>query len=1211
MIKNFTLLFVICILAFTTTMLGQSSGDYRSVADGNWSSLSIWEIYDGGTSSWIPATVVPTGSEKISIQSSDTVTVDIALSNVSGYIYCQGGLSIGATGSLAFSTGIYEHARNAGTIPTATWGVGSTCLITGSTSVAPSNGSQNYYNYTWNCAGQTTNLHVGWLGNTIYGNVTCLAPAASQFRMTSSAGTNQTITVKGNVIVDGGYLSLSGSSGAANYKVIVEGNITVANGKFSLVAGSGGLAVWYLYGDLNLTSSGAQFITPSNKTAGTKLVFAKKDGLQYFNNNGGKINDQSVYFDVDSNATLQLNSPLTVNKDLNLVDGVVVSTSTNLLTISSTGNITSSNSSFVDGPLAMVVAATNATKTFTVGKGTAYRPLTLTVNHLDATATTYTAELFNTAPVARILPSTLQSVSSVRYINLIKGTGAELSPTLGATAQLYYDTDDGISDAALTRVAKDDGAGNWENLGGSGTAMPTGSITSNAFFTLGASTDFVIAKSNPDVVVVVPTVTTDPVTDISTTTATSGGNVTNNGGAAVTERGVCWNTTGSPTFTDSKTTDGNGNGTFISSIAGLTAGATYHLRAYATNSTGTGYGEEIVFVALSELVVPTVTSAAVTNIVYKNATGGGEVTLWGGTPVTERGICWNTTGNPTIADEYTTSGSGTGTFIANMGGLSLSTNYYVRAYAKNNTGIGYGDQVSFRTPDPAPTIIKIVAQDGSGDYNTVQAAFDAVTPNYTGKWYIYVKNGTYYEKLILAAGKINVVLVGESKENTILTYDDYSGKNANSSGTSTSYSVAIDADDFEAQNITFRNTATAAQAVALRTNGDRQEYYNCNILGFQDTYYTWGGSRAHRVYTQKCLIQGSVDFIFGRDIVVFDSCTINCNRNNGTLTAANTDAGYLYGYVFNNCTISTDVTGFDGFAINNFYLGRPWQSSPRTVFINCYEPANLNAEGWQQWGATKPGLYAEYNCFGPGSGYSTRFSTWTADVKPTVSQLTSEEAAAYTLANIYAKNTSNAPYGDNWLPSKEPIDYSIIPVELNSFSATVQNDKVVLKWKTATETNNSGWSVERSKDNAEWKSITFVPGAGTTTLIKEYSYTDKNLQSGTYNYRLKQIDLDGTFEYSSIQTAKVEMIPQEYSLKNFPNPFNPSTTIKYALPKDSKVQIIIYNTLGEKVANVVDLQQEAGVYETTFDAGNLTSGIYLYQLITDEKVLTEKMMLVK
>lgn len=776
---------------------------------------------------------------------------------------------------------------------------------------------------------------------------------------------------------------------------------------------------------------------------------------------------------------------------------------------------------------------------------------------------------------------------------------------------MYYDADDDVMDASLARIAKDDGAGNWEDLGGSGTAVTTGSITSNTFFTLGAATDFVIAKSDPNVVVVVPTVTTDPVIDISTTTASGGGNVTNNGGAAVNARGVCWNTTGAPTVSDTKTTDGNGNGTFESALTGLTPGATYHLRAYATNSAGTGYGDEVVFTALSELVVPTVTTAAVINIIYKNATGGGTVTLWGGTPVTERGICWNTTGNPTIADEYTSNGSGTGEFDANMGGLSLSQNYYVRAYAKNSTGVGYGEQVSFRTPDPAPTVIKIVAQDGSGDYTTVQAAFDAVTSNYTGKWYIYVKNGTYYEKLVLPVGKINVVLVGESKENTILTYDDYSGKNANSSGTSTSYSTAIDADDFEAQNITFRNTATAAQAVALRTNGDRQEYYNCNILGFQDTYYTWGGSRAHRVYNKNCLIQGSVDFIFGRDIVVFDSCTINCNRNNGTLTAANTDAGYLYGYVFNNCTITTDVTGFDGNPITNFYLGRPWQSSPRTVFMNCYEPANLNAEGWQQWGATKPGLYAEYNCSGPGSGYSTRFSTWTADVKPATSQLTAEEAADYTLEKIYAKNTSNVPYGENWLPSQEPIDYSVIPVELNSFSASVQDDKVILKWKTATETNNSGWSVERAKDNAEWKSISFVPGAGSTTSMKEYSYTDKNLQAGTYQYRLKQIDLDGTVEYSSIQTATIDLIPAEYSLKNFPNPFNPSTKIKYSLPKDSKVQINIYNTLGEKVANVVDLQQKAGVYETTFDAGNFTSGIYLYQLITDEKVLTEKMMLVK
>ena len=176
----------------------------------------------------------------------------------------------------------------------------------------------------------------------------------------------------------------------------------------------------------------------------------------------------------------------------------------------------------------------------------------------------------------------------------------------------------------------------------------------------------------------------------------------------------------------------------------------------------------------------------------------------------------------------------------------------------------------------------MLLQDGSGDYTTVQAAFNAVPDSYTGPYTIFVKKGTYKEKLLLGSKKVNVILKGEDRDNTILTYDDYAGI---AGGTSGSQSVGIDAADFIAVNITFQNTVkndqTVAnqQAVALRSNGDRQAFYNCKLLGYQDTYYCWGGSGAGRVYMKNCYIEGSVDFIFGRDIVLFDNCELHVNRN--------------------------------------------------------------------------------------------------------------------------------------------------------------------------------------------------------------------------------------------------------------------------------------------------------------------------------------------
>ncbi len=505
---------------------------------------------------------------------------------------------------------------------------------------------------------------------------------------------------------------------------------------------------------------------------------------------------------------------------------------------------------------------------------------------------------------------------------------------------------------------------------------------------------------------------------ISTTFATSGGNVTADGGGTITERGVCWDTTKSPTILNNRTIDGAGTGAFVSHLAGLSAGKTYYVRAYATNIAGTAYDTALIsFTTLDSLSVPTVETTAASNILNKSAQSGGNVTAWGGDTVTVRGVCWNTTGDPTIINNKTTDGNDIGLYKSVMIELTPNTTYYYRAYATNSTGTGYGVVDTFTTQQTSPSITKVVAKDGSGDYTTIQAAFNNVPDNYTGTYTIFVKNGIYKEKDSLASTKENVVLEGENRDSTIITFDSYANITG---GTSTSQSVAIDASDFTAINITFQNTykndgtAPNQQAVALRVNGDRQAYYNCKLLGYQDTYYTWGGAGVGRIYMKDCYLEGSVDFIFGRDIVVFDSCTIHENRNNGTLTAASTDATSKFGYVFLNCVITVDSIGFDGNAITTFYLGRPWQGLPQTVFLNCYEPSTLNSAGWLAWNVANP-FYAEYNCSGPGYIPSQRVA-WS-------SQLTSTQAADYTVTNIFSKNSSPS-FSYDWSPT-EPIITSV------------------------------------------------------------------------------------------------------------------------------------------------------------------------------------------
>ncbi len=178
------------------------------------------------------------------------------------------------------------------------------------------------------------------------------------------------------------------------------------------------------------------------------------------------------------------------------------------------------------------------------------------------------------------------------------------------------------------------------------------------------------------------------------------------------------------------------------------------------------------------------------------------------------------------------------------------------------------------------------------------------------------------------------------------------------------------------------------------------------------------------------------------------------------------------------------------------------------------------------------------------------------------------------------------------------VDFqNIIPVELTSFSAKVVNAVVELNWTTATELNNQGFEIFRSAQNDNnWQKIGFVPGFGTTTEPKNYSYFDQSVKSGTYYYRLKQIDFDGSFTYSGVVETEVSL-PTEFSLEqNYPNPFNPSTTIRFSLPSDAIVKISIYNLIGEKVADVIDKGFTAGVHNVVYDASSLNSGIYFYKI---------------
>lgn len=285
----------------------------------------------------------------------------------------------------------------------------------------------------------------------------------------------------------------------------------------------------------------------------------------------------------------------------------------------------------------------------------------------------------------------------------------------------------------------------------------------------------------------------------------------------------------------------------------------------------------------------------------------------------------------------------------------------------------------------------VVSKSGDGDFSTVQDAIDAVPHLRKNRTTIYIKNGTYKEKLILPSTKVKVSFIGESLEGCIITNDDYASKPnkfGENMGTSGSSGFYIFGNDFTAENITFENSAgEVGQAVAVRVDGDKVTFKNCRFLGNQDTLYPHG--RNSRQYYKDCYIEGTVDFIFGWSTAVFENCHIHGKRG-GYLTAASTEEQSKHGFVFLNCKVTGDAPE------GSIYLGRPWRPYAQTVFINCSMDKSISPKGWHNWNkkeAEKTTFYAEYNSTGEG-GKSANRVAWSH-------QLTKEEADLYTIDNIF------------------------------------------------------------------------------------------------------------------------------------------------------------------------------------------------------------------
>lgn len=320
-------------------------------------------------------------------------------------------------------------------------------------------------------------------------------------------------------------------------------------------------------------------------------------------------------------------------------------------------------------------------------------------------------------------------------------------------------------------------------------------------------------------------------------------------------------------------------------------------------------------------------------------------------------------------------------------------------------------------PNTQPTSRHLtISPDGTGDFRTLNGALAAIPDNSPVRTILHLRPGRYPGQILIPKSKPNLTLLGDPAGGTVLTYD----LNVNDPYPDTvsrihrGCGVVVQADNFHSQHITFENTSgDHGQAIALRLEGDRAVLRDCRLLGWQDTLMTYAG----RHYFLNCYIEGRVDFIYGSATAVFDHCHLH-SKNGGYITAASTPKDAEFGYVFLDCNLTGDDTPWlppptsapstqPRQPDKRTFLGRPWRPHAAVAFLRCQLGDHIRPEGWDNWrnpNNEKTARYAEYKNTGPGANPAFRV--------PWSRQLTDEEAARYTIANVL-KGT------DGWNPAEE------------------------------------------------------------------------------------------------------------------------------------------------------------------------------------------------
>ncbi len=688
--------------------------------------------------------------------------------------------------------------------------------------------------------------------------------------------------------------------------------------------------------------------------------------------------------------------------------------------------------------------------------------------------------------------------------------------------------------------------------------------------------------------------------------------------------------------------------------------------------------------ATIETIPVVTTNVAISTNGITTATWGGEVTASGGETVTQKGIVWSTSTNPTIDDindNKTEEGVGPSAITGNMTGLTPNTKYYVRAYATNSVGTNYGTEYNFTTNNlGAP-----VALDASGFFPT----------SFTANWEAVAGAASY---------RLDVSTTNEFG-NTVIS-ENFSGFTDDGGGTGgTDRTSSLDtylqtagwtgSKIFEMNGYTKLGTSSAngyiiTPSLDLSVNGgtstlsfDIKQYSSDaglvqvflatdNVTFSQigsnitptSSFVTYslnitGGTATTKIKIQSTLKRFFLDNVkisYSSNLTSYDNLTVNSTSQEVTGLTAGTNYYYrVRAFCSTSTSANSSTISVSTSNINNNPPINPGNNQNVTVgnntgvghilFNNVTHGGNVNVNRFNNTPSNPDGIegnVSQYRwiiepnnsmAFVQADGYTLRFEV--ADC-PGISEF---DNGSITTIKLYKR--SNPGHGtfndlgfmtyfnsgtignqdDDYLESaliqtgfsefgfgsSEPL-----PVELSSFTASLGNSVVTLNWQTATEINNHSFEIERKINDGNWENIGTVDGNGNSNVVRNYSYSDAKLQaSGNYQYKLKQIDNDGAFKYSNV-TEVVVGIPAEFSLvQNYPNPFNPSTTINFNMPTSGSVKIVVFNTLGQEVTTLVNGYQEAGFHSVNFNASQLTSGIYFYQMEAGNFKSVKKMILAK